>query len=117
VAIYEPLLALICLHDVQLFVLRRPGNYPDDFRLIVRYKSVSIQLGKYTNKILTLRAFLKSLSMSSKRIYVFPAGEGEREGEDEGERECAGEEEEELLPDRSELSLSLLLDPLAERER
>src|SRR5207247_7585732 len=36
--------------------------------------------------------------------------EGEREGEGE-------EEEEELLPDRSEPSLSLLLDLLAERDR
>ena len=42
---------------------------------------------------------------------------GEREGEGEGEREEEGEEEEELLPDRSELSPSLLLDELAERER
>lgn len=38
-------------------------------------------------------------------------------GEGEGERGGEGEEEEELLPDRSELSLSLLLDLLAERER
>ena len=46
-------------------------------------------------------------------------GEGERGGEGEGEREGEGEEEEEeeLLPDRSELSLSLLLDLLAERDR
>ena len=40
-------------------------------------------------------------------------GEGEREGEGEGKREGEEEEEEELLPDRSELSLSLL----AERDR
>jgi hypothetical protein len=33
------------------------------------------------------------------------------------EREGEGEEEEELLPDRSEPSLSLLLDLLAERDR
>ena len=38
-------------------------------------------------------------------------------GEAEGEREEEGEEEEELLPDRSEPSLSLLLDSLAERDR
>jgi hypothetical protein len=34
------------MRDIQLFVLRCPSNYPDDFRLIVKYKSVSIQLGK-----------------------------------------------------------------------
>ena len=49
--------------------------------------------------------------MSSKRIYVCRAGGGE------GEREEEEEEEEELLPDRSESSLSLLLDLLAERDR
>jgi len=49
--------------------------------------------------------------MSSKRIYVCRAGGGE------GEREEEEEEEEELLPDRSEPSLSLLLDLLAERDR
>ena len=50
--------------------------------------------------------------MSSKRIYVCRAGGGEGEREEEEE-----EEEEELLPDRSEPSLSLLLDLLAERDR
>ena len=40
---------------------------------------------------------------------VVREGEGEQEGEGE-------EEEEELLPDRSEPSLSLLLDLLAERD-
>ena len=45
-------------------------------------------------------------------MYAYCAGEGEGEREGEGE-----EEEEELLPDRSELSLSLLLDLLAERDR
>ena len=49
--------------------------------------------------------------MSSKRIYVC------RAGEEEGDREEEEEEEEELLPDRSEPSLSLLLDLLAERDR
>ena len=38
-------------------------------------------------------------------------------GEGEGEWEGEGEEEEELLPDRSEPSLSLLLDLLTERDR
>ena len=42
-----------------------------------------------------------------------PVVRGEGEGEREGEGE---EEEEELLPDRSEPSLSLLLDLLAERD-
>jgi len=50
--------------------------------------------------------------MSSKRIYVCRAGGGEGKREEEEE-----EEEEELLPDRSEPSLSLLLDLLAERDR
>ena len=45
-------------------------------------------------------------------MYACRAGEGEGEREGEGE-----EEEEELLPDRSEPSLSLLLDLLAERDR
>src|SRR5947208_1885791 len=45
-------------------------------------------------------------------MYACRAGEGE--GEREGESK---EEEEELLPDRSEPSLSLLLDLLAERDR
>jgi len=45
-------------------------------------------------------------------MYDCRAGEGEGEREGEGE-----EEEEELLPDRSEPSLSLLLDLLAERDR
>jgi len=53
--------------------------------------------------------FFKSLFMSSKRIYVCRAGGGEEERKEE-------EEEEELLPDRSEPSLSLLLDLLAERD-
>ena len=44
-------------------------------------------------------------------MYACRAGEGEGEREGEGE-----EEEEELLPDRSEPSLSLLLDLLAERD-
>src|SRR6185437_10059050 len=60
-------------------------------------------------------AFFKSLFMSSKRIYVCRAGGGEGERKEEEE-----EEEEELLPDRSEPSLSLLLDLLdllAERDR
>ena len=51
--------------------------------------------------------------MSSKRIYVCRAGGGEGDREEEEEEE----EEEELLPDRSEPSLSLLLDLLAERDR
>jgi len=45
-------------------------------------------------------------------MYACRAGEGEGEREGEGE-----EEEEELLPDRSEPSLSLLLDLLAEHDR
>ena len=45
-------------------------------------------------------------------MYACRAGEGEGEREGEGE-----EEEEELLPDRSEPSLSLLLDLLAECDR
>ena len=45
-------------------------------------------------------------------MYACHTGEGEGEREGEGE-----EEEEELLPDRSEPSLSLLLDLLAERDR
>ena len=45
-------------------------------------------------------------------MYACRAGEGEGEREGEGE-----EEEEELLPDRSEPSLSLLLDLLAERDQ
>ena len=45
-------------------------------------------------------------------MYACRVGEGEGEREGEGE-----EEEEELLPDRSEPSLSLLLDLLAERDR
>ena len=45
-------------------------------------------------------------------MYACRAGEGEGEREGEGE-----EEEEELLPDRSEPSLSLLLDLLVERDR
>ena len=44
-------------------------------------------------------------------MYACRAGEGEEEWEGEGE-----EEKEELLPDRLELSLSLLLDLLAERD-
>jgi hypothetical protein len=46
-------------------------------------------------------------------MYVCRSGEGEGERSGEGEEE----EEEELLPDRSEPSLSLLLDSLAERDR
>ena len=45
-------------------------------------------------------------------MYACRAGKGDGEQEGEGE-----EEEEELLPDRSEPSLSLLLDLLAERNR
>ena len=45
-------------------------------------------------------------------MYACRAGEGEGEREGEGE-----EEEEELLPDRLEPSLSLLLDLLAECDR
>ena len=45
-------------------------------------------------------------------MYACRAGEGEGEREGEGE-----EEEEELLPDRLEPSLSLLLDLLVERDR
>src|SRR5207248_11352437 len=45
-------------------------------------------------------------------MYAYCAGEGEGEREGEGEKE-----EEELLPDRSEPSLSLLLDLLAKRDR
>ena len=44
-------------------------------------------------------------------MYACRAGKGDGEQEGEGE-----EEEEELLPDRSEPSLSLLLDLLAERD-
>ena len=56
-------------------------------------------------------AFFKSLFISSKRIYICRAGGGEGEREEEEE-----EEEEELLPDRSEPSLSLPLDLLAEHD-
>jgi hypothetical protein len=55
--------------------------------------------------------------MSSNRINICPVGDGEGERGGEGEGEGEEEEEEELLPDRSELSLSLLLDLLTERER
>ena len=75
--IHDILLTLVGVRDVQLLILRRPPNYPDNFRLIVKYKSVSIQLGKWTNKILTFRVFFKSLLISSKQIYACYAGEGE----------------------------------------
>ena len=78
--IHDILLTLVGVHDVQLLVFRRPPNYPDNFRLIVKHKLVSIQLGKQTNKILTLKAFFKSLPISSKRMYACRTGEGEGNG-------------------------------------
>ena len=46
VPIHDILLTLKGMRDVQLLIFRRPPNYPDNFRLIVKHKSVSIQLGK-----------------------------------------------------------------------
>src|SRR5207245_9088812 len=50
--IYDLLLTLVGVCDVQLLVLQCPSNYPDDFRLIVKHKSVSIQLANRQIKYL-----------------------------------------------------------------
>jgi len=46
VLIHNLLLTFIGVRNVQLLILYCPSNYPDDFKLIVKYKLVSIQLGK-----------------------------------------------------------------------
>src|SRR5881275_1213676 len=45
--VHVPLPALLVgMCDVQLLILRHPPNYPNNFRLIVKHKLVSIQLSK-----------------------------------------------------------------------
>lgn len=46
VVIYNQLLAFVSLRDIKSLVDRQPFYYSDNLRLIVKYKSVSIQLGK-----------------------------------------------------------------------